>query len=359
MTVCIIGNSLTSLTLAKALVKQNIYVDLFIKKNALNLNHTRTLGISKSNLEFFNKNVTNIEKIIWKLKRIEIFTDNLNREKLIKFENENDHIFSIIRNQDLFKILENDLSKTKYFKRKISNCKNFSFLKDYDLVVNCENFNFVTNKYFSKKIIKKYNSYAYTSIIKHQKLTNDIAVQIFTRKGPLAFLPISNEETSIVYSVPNLIDEKKFDIKKLIYDYNFKYKIKKFEKFGNFELKSINLKSYHHKNILAFGDLLHKIHPLAGQGFNMTIRDLKVFMKIIISRNNLGLPLDISVNIEFEKSLRHKNLFFSSGIDFIYEFFNLERKFESDVLSKSIQFFGKNYTVNKLLKKIADKGILF
>ena len=34
-------------------------------------------------------------------------------------------------------------------------------------------------------------------------------------------------------------------------------------------------------NILAFGDLLHKIHPLAGQGFNMTIRDMTNLIKII------------------------------------------------------------------------------
>ena len=39
-------------------------------------------------------------------------------------------------------------------------------------------------------------------------------------------------------------------------------------------------------NILAFGDLLHKIHPLAGQGFNMTIRDIKVLLEIIKKRND-------------------------------------------------------------------------
>ena len=51
-------------------------------------------------------------------------------------------------------------------------------------------------------------------------------------------------------------------------------KIEKLTKIEKFELKSLILRSYFHKNILAF-DLLHKIHPLAGQGFNMTIRDIK------------------------------------------------------------------------------------
>ena len=64
------------------------------------------------------------------------------------------------------------------------------------------------------------------------------------------------------------------NVSEIINSYNFKYKIKKIEKVNFFELKSFNLRSYHYENILAFGDLLHKIHPLAGQGFNMTIRDI-------------------------------------------------------------------------------------
>ena len=50
---------------------------------------------------------------------------------------------------------------------------------------------------------QKYNSRAFTTIIKHDKITNNTALQIFTREGPLAFLPISNNETSIVFSLNN------------------------------------------------------------------------------------------------------------------------------------------------------------
>ena len=73
---------------------------------------------------------------------------------------------------------------------------------------------------------------------------------------------------------------------KLIKKYNFKYEIKKIEKFNSFSLKSINLRNYYHGNFLAFGDVLHKIHPLAGQGFNMTIRDVRVL--IILSCRKLS-----------------------------------------------------------------------
>ena len=152
--------------------------------------------------------------------------------------------------------------------------------------------------------------------------------------------------------------KKNEDINYLIEKYNPKYKIQKIEKIKSFELKSLNLRSYYHNNILAFGDLLHKIHPLAGQGFNMTIRDIKVLMNIIKDKLDLGLPLDSSVNKEFEKNLKHKNFIFSNGVDLIHEFFNIERKINNNVLSKSVQFLGKNSSVNNIFTKIADKGIL-
>ena len=87
--------------------------------------------------------------------------------------------------------------------------KNLSFLNEYELIINCDPSNLITNRYFSKKIIKKYNSYAYTTIITHDQILNDTAFQIFTKKGPLAFLPISNRQTSIVYSLYNSNESKR------------------------------------------------------------------------------------------------------------------------------------------------------
>ena len=81
MRVCILGSGLTALTLAKALVNQNIFVDLISSNRNHKINHSRTIGISKSNFNYFNRNITNIEKISWKLKKIEIYTDKNKDEK--------------------------------------------------------------------------------------------------------------------------------------------------------------------------------------------------------------------------------------------------------------------------------------
>ena len=69
--------------------------------------------------------------------------------------------------------------------------------------------------------------------------------------------------------------------------------------------------------------------------------------------------MNISVIDEFEKKSKHINYIFSNGIDFIYEFFNFERKTKSKILSKTIKFFGSNSDLNKKFIKIADNGLLF
>ena len=91
----------------------------------------------------------------------------------------------------------------------------------------------------------------------------------------------------------------------------------------------------------------------------MTIRDIKILNDIIQNKIDLGLPLDSSLNIEFENIQRHKNYIFSTGIDLIHEFFKFERKTKNDFLSKSIQYLNKTPDMNKIFTKIADKGLLF
>ena len=90
----------------------------------------------------------------------------------------------------------------------------------------------------------------------------------------------------------------------------------------------------------------------------MSIRDIKVFSKIIQNKIDLGMSLDQSVCEEFEKKNKHTNLIFSSGIDFIYEVFNLNRKIKNDNLNKILRFIGNNKVFNNFLTKYADKGFI-
>ena len=134
------------------------------------------------------------------------------------------------------------------------------------------------------------------------------------------------------------------------------YTIIKINDIHSFELKSSNLRTYYHKNVLAFGDLLHRLHPLAGQGFNMTIRDIRDLSKLIELKINNGLELDNSICEDFQNITKHKNYLFSSGIDFIYEFFNFESKMNNNIISKSVRLIGKNKFLNKSFENLANRG---
>jgi len=354
MKICVLGDGLTSLVLAKILVNKKIHVDILCEDNAINYSHSRTFGITKKNYDFFSKEVLNLKKISWKLDNIEVYTENLPNQKILEFKKNNSEIFSIIRNNQLYKNLNTELKKNKFFNKKLYKNNDLSIINKYDLVFNCNKNHFITKKHFSKKIEKKYSSVAHTAIIKHKKIVNKSAVQIFTKIGPIAFLPISNFETSIVYSV-NTSDS--VDIETLIKKHNTKYSILKILEKNSFELGSLNLRKYYYKNILCFGDLIHKIHPLAGQGFNMTIRDIIDLSNIIDEKIELGLELNSSIFEEFEKKTKHRNFIFSQGIDLIYNFFDQERKIKGRLISNSLKYLGKNKYFKEIFSKFADEGL--
>ena len=247
MKVCILSNGLTGLTLAKTLVNQGVGVDIFLNQKIKKYNKIQTIGISGANIEFFNKYITNIEKLLWNINKIEIYNENLKNEKILNFKNNNHKLFSTLKNFELYNHLFSELKKNRLIKFK----KKFDYLNfkkdEYKLIFNCEYNNLITKKFFSKKIDKNYNSCAFTTIIKHERLLNNYtASQTFTKIGPIAFLPISSTETSVVYSIK---DKKNVNLENLIKKYNNKYKIIKINKPTSFQLKSSNLRSYYYKNI--------------------------------------------------------------------------------------------------------------
>ena len=144
MAVCILGNSLTALTLAKVLVNFEIDVDIIFNKKNYKISDSRTIGISRNNVDFFNTNIINIKKLIWNIKTIEIFSENLKKEKLINFKANKNQLFSIVKNQKLQQLLVKDLSKSKFFRTK------FKFL----LVINTIELKYSTTiiKFISPKI---------------------------------------------------------------------------------------------------------------------------------------------------------------------------------------------------------------
>ena len=91
----------------------------------------------------------------------------------------------------------------------------------------------------------------------------------------------------------------------------------------------------------------------------MTIRDMITLEKIIKKRLNLGLAIDKNVSIEFEKSSKTKNSIFSFGIDFLHEFFKINKNFIPSTVSKRIfNFINNNNKIKQSMIKLANEGNL-
>ena len=99
--------------------------------------------------------------------------------------------------------------------------------------------------------------------------------QYFLKDGPLAILPFSKNNFSFVWSVDK--DFPKKDINAVV-----KSKICEVLKTKKIQISNqqsypltLNLKRTYYKNdILILGEGLHTVHPVAGQGFNLVLRDI-------------------------------------------------------------------------------------
>ena len=363
MNVGIIGNNLTSLALAKALVNKKVKVTLFYKTQLKSFKTNRCIGITSKNLDFFNKRVLKIDKNFFNcVNEIGIYFENNIKKEALNFKKNNFSLINIIKIEKLFSILELKLKENKYFKKKKINKKNFyeSIINDnkYNLIFNCEKNNDLVKKYFYQSFKKDYKSEAITFNLTHKKIRNNKAVQIFTKYGPLAFLPLSDVQTSVVFSM--YLKKKKYsnkEILKIINSYNKNYLIYKTSSLEKARLNFFSSRKYRLGKILLFGDILHQIHPLAGQGFNMTLRDLEILLQIFQKKIELGLNLDETILEEFEKKAKHYNFIYSSSINFLQDFFRFDSETKNKFSSKIFKLIGKNKFVNNFFTKIADRGI--
>ena len=361
MRICLIGKNLTNIVLARILANKKLNVDIIYNLENRKSFNSRTIGISKSNFDFLLNYEKKIKIFSWPVKKIRIFSEKQKSEELFEFFDYKKEIFFLVKYNRIYDHFLKSLNKFNNIKLiKLVNKvdEKFLFKNDkYNLIINSDASSYITKKYFNKKIEKNYYSSAYTCIINHQKVINNIAIQVFSKYGPIAFLPLSNIKTSIVFSFFDKYEKNNKDIINLINKFNIKYKITKFGKFEKSNLKFSMLKNYYYKNILSFGDLIHRIHPLAGQGFNMTLRDIKTLSSLIDERFNLGLELDSSILHDFQNKTKHLNYIFGSSINLIHYFFNLDNKLNNSLSSSIFSILRKNKFLNKYANYFADNGI--
>ncbi len=140
-------------------------------------------------------------------------------------------------------------------------------------------------------ISSSHDSYGQSALIANVSTDiahQNIAFERFTETGPIAMLPLSNNRSSLVWTLPpeladkmQALDDSAF---KIALEQAFGSWLGAITKVGKRDVYPLNLvqanaQVYHRMALV--GNASHTIHPIAGQGFNLGVRDVQQLAALI------------------------------------------------------------------------------
>lgn len=149
-------------------------------------------------------------------------------------------------------------------------------------------------------------SYHQTALVAKVKVSRGVegtAFQVFTKHGPLAFLPLNDSGFySIVWSLDNAyakyllaLSESDFRAQMSLAMDSHLGQVEHVEGLRSYPLQMLHAKRYVGTNWLLAGDAAHHFHPLAGLGLNMGIGD------VLALRNLTDLSLRVLMQYQRER----------------------------------------------------------
>ncbi len=352
----IVGAGLIGSLAAFALYKNNFKV-LVIDKEKNILTDQRTLAVNANSKDFLcslgiwaslKSKPQPISKIIIK--------DYINIKPLI-FENPFEVMGNVILNSEMLKIVRQKLEKIKILKTNIDidlnsllpnntiNIKkiNYSFKK---IIISTGKKNNLNTNHKSIKFDQQHNSYV--GFFRHDKNHLNHAYEIFNPDGPLAVLPApsnNKKKSTFIFSTKNKTSSiqiqslLKKNFKKTHGQLHFDKSIFKFPITPH--LRKNN------QNFIYIGDSLKSIHPVAGQGWNLGIKDIQKLIKL---SNIYSLNDDNFNSIYYSDRIIESTLYlsFTSLLNFLYE--------NKNPINKKVIKFGYSSLRNiKLLRDVFIK----
>lgn len=323
----IIGGGLIGSIAAVALQQKNFKV-LVIEKNSKSSDN-RTLAVNSNSKSFlmnlglwgnFKEKPENINKIV--------IQDYLNHEPLI-FNNTQSPMGYVAYNQEILSNAKNKLRKSN------------SLIENFEVPLNktllSKKFDFKNTCYKFKKIIlclgknfdlpESINKISFHSKHKsfvgffyHSKNHNNIAYEFFTKNGPLAVLPapkINKKQSTFIFSTQKDLSKIELDnlLKKSFKDTHGSIKLH--TKISNFNIYP-HISNVQNNNYILMGDMLRSIHPVAGQGWNLGIKDIQTLCNLLNTYKVNDLQLDKIYNSKrLVESLTY--LGFTSVLNKMYE----------------------------------------
>ena len=286
--VLIVGGGLIGSLLALNLSRINKKI-LVIEKNKVTFQDSRTLAVNSNSKNFLEK--INIWKKIknepQKLDKI-IIKDYINKENLV-FENQKEIMGHVVYSSDIAQIAYQILKKEKLILENI-NLDLDSINENQSINLNNKIFKFkkiilAVGKKFQNQSLNKINfntnHKSYVGFFEHSLDHKDTAHEIFTKSGPLAALPCPYKtkfKSTFIYSTESNVNLSKLNIilKKNFAETHGKIFLEK--KFSYFSLTPHLSKE---NKFILIGDTLRSIHPVAGQGWNLGVKDIQVFTELV------------------------------------------------------------------------------
>jgi 2-octaprenyl-6-methoxyphenol hydroxylase len=164
---------------------------------------------------------------------------------------------------------------------------------------------------------------AIVATIAHEKPHDAVAHEYFLPNGPFAILPLKGERSNIVWAEPRAAAEALLNMPEA----DFLAELRK--RFGDF-LGELSLEGPRFGYPLSLqlaermidarvalaGDSAHGIHPLAGQGLNLGLKDCAALAECIADGVSLGLdPGEVSILERYQRWRRFDNVSMALGME--------------------------------------------
>ena len=155
------------------------------------------------------------------------------------------------------------------------------------------------------RIDKDYTQTALVCAVDHEKPHNGTAHQFFMPAGPLAILPLPGNRSSIVWTetptraaaISAMSDQDYLDELRPRFG-DFLGEITLTGKRFTYPLGLVIAQSFTAERVALAGDAAHGVHPLAGQGLNLGLRDVATLAQTLIEAARIGEDIGNQITLK-------------------------------------------------------------